>query len=83
MGDDREERVNAAVAETPAPNPGPSWIEPLYREHAGDVLRSAYRVTGNVDDAEDVVHTVFLRLARRSSAPQLGSGAAAHHLKIR
>lgn len=78
MSDDREERVNAAVAESPASGAGPSWIEPLYRAHAGDVLRAAHRVTGSVEDAEDVVHTVFLRLARRTSAPDLGPGAAAY-----
>ncbi len=78
MGDDREERVNAAVAESPATGPGPEWIEPLYRAHADDVLRAAYRVTGNLEDAEDVVHTVFLRLARRASPPDLGPGASAY-----
>jgi len=29
------------------------------------VFRAAYRVTGDVSDAEDVLQTVFLRLARR------------------
>lgn len=29
------------------------------------VFRAAYRVTGNASDAEDVLQTVFLRLARR------------------
>ncbi len=29
------------------------------------VFRTAYRVTGNAADAEDVLQTVFLRLARR------------------
>ena len=33
------------------------------------VFRTAYRVTGNAADAEDVLQTVFLRLLRRSGQP--------------
>lgn len=40
----------------------------LYREHAGRVFRAAYRVTGSTADAEDILQTVFLRLARREEA---------------
>jgi RNA polymerase sigma-70 factor, ECF subfamily len=32
------------------------------------VFRTAYRITGNAADAEDVLQTVFLRLLRRGSA---------------
>jgi RNA polymerase sigma factor (sigma-70 family) len=32
------------------------------------VFRTAYRITGNAADAEDVLQTVFLRLLRRASA---------------
>jgi RNA polymerase sigma-70 factor (ECF subfamily) len=31
------------------------------------VFRTAYRITGNAADAEDVLQTVFLRLARRGT----------------
>jgi RNA polymerase sigma-70 factor, ECF subfamily len=31
------------------------------------VFRTAYRITGNAADAEDVLQTVFLRLARRGA----------------
>ncbi len=34
----------------------------------GLVFRTAYRITGNAADAEDVLQTVFLRLASRSSS---------------
>jgi RNA polymerase sigma-70 factor (ECF subfamily) len=78
MDDDREERVNRAAAEHDIPAADPSWIEPLYREHSADVLRAAYRITGSREDAEDVVHTVFLRLARRTAPPELGSGASSY-----
>lgn len=74
MDEDRreEERVEAALVDT-HPDTVP-WLEPVYREHASAVLRTAYRVTGNVDDAEDVLQTVFLRLARRDAPPQFEHG---------
>jgi RNA polymerase sigma-70 factor (ECF subfamily) len=40
----------------------------LFRAHQGLVLKSAYRVTGSMTDAEDVLQTVFLRLAGRDFA---------------
>jgi RNA polymerase sigma-70 factor (ECF subfamily) len=40
-------------------------LEEMYQEHHSMVFRTAYRVTGNAADAEDVLQTVFLRLARR------------------
>ncbi|MGH9631467.1 MAG: RNA polymerase sigma factor, partial [Bryobacteraceae bacterium] len=36
-----------------------------FEAHHARVFRAAYRVTGNVSDAEDVTQTVFLRLLRR------------------
>jgi RNA polymerase sigma-70 factor (ECF subfamily) len=59
-------------------------LEAVYREHADTVLRAAYRVTGRMSDAEDVLQTVFLRLVGRSdrdaNAPalELGPGAGAY-----
>ena len=44
---------------------GHAQLERLYREHHARVFRAAYRVTGDATDAEDVLQTVFLRLARR------------------
>jgi RNA polymerase sigma-70 factor (ECF subfamily) len=40
-------------------------FEALFREHHELVYRTAYSVTGNRFDAEDVAQTVFLRLLRR------------------
>ena len=37
-------------------------FDELFSEHHEKVLRSAYRVTGNMQDAEDVLQSVFLRL---------------------
>lgn len=47
-------------------------LERLFRVHHGMVFRTAYRITGNASDAEDVLQTVFLRLAGRDpSSPAL------------
>ena len=37
----------------------------LYDAHHGMVFRTAYRVTGNATDAEDVMQTVFMRMMKR------------------
>lgn len=42
-------------------------LENLFREHYDHVYRAAYRVTGSATDAEDVLQTVFLRLARQGA----------------
>jgi RNA polymerase sigma-70 factor (ECF subfamily) len=43
----------------------PDELERAFRVHHGLVFRTAYRITGNAGDAEDVLQTVFLRLLRR------------------
>jgi RNA polymerase sigma-70 factor, ECF subfamily len=43
----------------------PSEIEGAFRAYHGLVFRTAYRITGNAADAEDVLQVVFLRLLRR------------------
>ena len=40
-------------------------FEELFRSHYELVYRTAYSVTGNRSDAEDVLQTIFLRLLRR------------------
>jgi len=42
-------------------------LEQAFRAHHGLVFRTAYRITGNAADAEDVLQTVFLRLVRRGA----------------
>ncbi|MES1257563.1 MAG: sigma-70 family RNA polymerase sigma factor [Acidobacteriota bacterium] len=49
----------------PFPPPGPAALERAFDAHHAMVFRAAYRVTGNAADAEDVLQTVFLRLAGR------------------
>ena len=50
-------------------------FEALFREHYALVYRTAYSVTGNRQDAEDVLQTIFLRLLR--PAPFAATAAAA------
>jgi RNA polymerase sigma-70 factor (ECF subfamily) len=45
----------------------PEELERAFRAHHGLVFRTAYRITGNAADAEDVLQTVFLRLVRRGA----------------
>ncbi len=66
----KEERVQAVKHLRAVPSP-PDEVELLYREHHDHVFRAAYRVTGNVVDAEDVLQTVFLRLVRRQEKVDL------------
>jgi RNA polymerase sigma factor (sigma-70 family) len=46
-----------------------SPLEILFRQHSDRVFRTAHRVTGSAADAEDVLQTVFLRLARSAESP--------------
>jgi len=49
----------------------PEEFERLYREHAGFVYRIALNIARNTEEAEDIVQTIFLRLLRRESSPDL------------
>ncbi len=40
-------------------------LQQIFEEHSRRMLRAAVRITGNASDAEDVLQTIFLRLARR------------------
>jgi RNA polymerase sigma-70 factor (ECF subfamily) len=44
-------------------------LEEVFREQHDLVFRTAYRITGNLNDAEDVLQTVFLRLLRQGWSP--------------
>ncbi len=45
----------------------PKPLDDLYTAHHAMVYRTAYRVTGNTQDAEDVMQTVFLRIMKRDA----------------
>jgi RNA polymerase sigma-70 factor (ECF subfamily) len=75
----KEETVQAAVTHLkPLPAP-PKELEKLFREHHDLIFRTSYRVTGSAEDAEDVLQTVFLRLARRERVDLAPSPASYLH----
>ncbi|HUI43453.1 MAG TPA: sigma-70 family RNA polymerase sigma factor [Terriglobia bacterium] len=59
--------MGTAIVEVAIPRPA-GELERLFEEHHGLVFRTAYRITGNASDAEDVLQTVFLRLAGRGAS---------------
>jgi RNA polymerase sigma-70 factor (ECF subfamily) len=46
-------------------------LEDVFRQHASLVYRTARAITGNAEEAEDIVQTVFLRLLRGEYANNL------------
>src|SRR5579864_9174113 len=68
MKDDiRRRNLRTALAEDAA-IAIPDELERSFQTHHALVFRTAYRITGNAADAEDVLQTVFLRMLRRGSA---------------
>ena len=53
-------------------------LEEIFRAHYRMTYRTAYAVTGNSEDAEDVVQTIFLRLVRRECPPALKKNPAGY-----
>jgi|APSaa5957512535_1039671.scaffolds.fasta_scaffold39162_2 RNA polymerase sigma-70 factor, ECF subfamily len=53
-------------------------FDELFNDHHEKVLKAAFRVTGNLDDAEDVLQSVFLRLLKRSERPDFGNNPAGY-----
>ncbi len=43
----------------------PTEFSRIFEAHHGMIFRTAYRITGNAADAEDVLQTIFLRLLRQ------------------
>lgn len=76
-GERRAGGVQAAAYENSAVRP-PEALEAIFREHHGNVFRTAYRITGNTADAEDVLQTVFMRLLRREEQPDLSNSAGSY-----
>jgi RNA polymerase sigma-70 factor (ECF subfamily) len=81
MGDERqkqqkENEVLAAAQHSSQPHS--ATLEDVFRDHHRLVFQSAYRITGNSQDAEDVLQTVFLRLARREQGHGLQDNPAGY-----
>jgi RNA polymerase sigma-70 factor (ECF subfamily) len=84
----------AGGAESPKNLPKPAWsanaaqtgmkvsaadsLEGLFHRHQDRVFRTAYRVTGSPADAEDVLQTVFLRVARGQEAAEAADNPEAY-----
>jgi RNA polymerase sigma-70 factor (ECF subfamily) len=66
----KERPVLSSVRPQPLPEPG-GTLERLFQDHHRLVYQTAYRITGRGQDAEDVLQTIFLRLARRERLPEL------------
>ncbi len=67
----RDERMQMhAVKESPAAGPPPD-LETIFNDHHRLVFHAAHRITGNAEDAEDVLQTVFTRLLRGGPWPGL------------
>ncbi len=49
----------------------PQELEEIFREYYQLVYRTAYSVTGSVEDAEDVLQSLFLRFVGRGFPPDL------------
>ncbi len=50
----------------------------MFKENHDLVYRAAYRITGNSEDAEDVLQTLFLRLLRRECPPDIEANPKAY-----
>ena len=50
----------------------------IYSEQHDRLFRAAYRITGSSIDAEDVIQTVFLRLASKSDAAENAENLSAY-----
>ena len=66
----------AREIEPPAAN-AQAWVPPTWEEivtqHSARVYRLAYRLTGNMYDAEDLTHDVFIRVFRSLHSYQPGT----------
>lgn len=56
----------------------PESLDEAFRTHHQTVFQAAYRITGNPVDAEDVLQTVFLRLATRGEPLDLAPNPRAY-----
>ena len=68
---DEQEAVEPTSA-TAQPWVPPTWEE-VVAQHSAKVYRLAYRLTGNVHDAEDLTHDVFIRVFRSLHSYQPGT----------
>ena len=72
----------ASFGEVPGTESAPlaesGTLEGLFEQHHHRIFRTAHRLTGRAADAEDVLQTVFLRLARGQESPGIGTNPEAY-----
>jgi RNA polymerase sigma-70 factor (ECF subfamily) len=68
----------SAIATRVNPQHLPEEFERLYCEHSRFIYRTAYRITGNSEDAEDAMQTLFVRLLRRELPPDFDRNPKAY-----
>ena len=73
----QEGTLQQALTQATSPPPAPE-LEQIFREHHKRILSAAYRVTGNAQDAEDVLQTVFMRLVRREGGSPLSDSPGSY-----
>jgi RNA polymerase sigma-70 factor (ECF subfamily) len=69
VGDDKSSARDGSASDS---------VESLFHQHNQRVFRTAYRVTGSTADAEDVLQTVFLRMARGQEAAAAAENTEAY-----
>jgi len=69
--------ASPARQETLPPMAPPDEFAALYEKYAGVVYRTALRITGRPEDAEDALQTVFLRVLRQG--PRIDEAIAPEH----
>jgi RNA polymerase sigma-70 factor (ECF subfamily) len=67
--------MSTTMVPTISPDPSPTEVEGLFREHYQLIYRTAYSIAGTRQDAEDVLQTIFLRLLKREFPPDLKTHA--------
>lgn len=78
--EEKEDSLPAPAHALPIhPESAPPALQFLFEEHHQRVFRAAYRVTGNAEDAEDALQTVFLRLSRHAELDLRPSPASYLH----
>jgi RNA polymerase sigma-70 factor (ECF subfamily) len=73
-----EHELSATTVQRPTTRPLPQDFERMFRDNHDLVYRAAYRITGNAEDAEDVLQTLFLRLLRRECPPDIEANPKAY-----
>lgn len=73
-----EENDLIAIVPQVKVRPLPEELEEIFREHSKFIYRTAYRVTGNSEDAEDVLQNLFVGMLRRDLPPDFGGNPKAY-----